>query len=143
MGKNKSVKKPKISVSRVPSTALESNDNIDYNEMAPVFRFGSSDDNKWLLHDWQKNELKALLKCFKKMEKLTWCSIRRDTGLRMTKLKNVDPPLHVSPEVDLYEIRVTQEQRIHGYLIENIFYLVWFDRDHSVCPEGKNRTYGT
>jgi hypothetical protein len=143
MAKNKSVKKLQQPSSKVPSVALESKNNIDYNEMAPVFRFGSADDNNWLLHDWQKQELKALIKCLKKMEKLVWSHIRRDTGLRMTKLKNVKPPCYLSPDIELYEIRVTQEQRIHGYLMDNIFYLVWFDRDHSVCPEGKNRTYGT
>ena len=143
MKKTKTVKKPKQPTFKVPFSALESTDDVDYNEMTPVFKFSNVDDNKWVLHEWQKPELKALIKCFKKMEKLSWKAIRMDTGLQMKKLKNIIPPPHISPDVELYEIRVNQEQRIHGYVYNNIFYIVWFDRDHSVCPEGKNRTYGT
>ena len=143
MAKNKVVKKPKQSMSRVPSKALEIIDSANYEEMAPVFRFSSADDNNRVLHEWQKKELKALISCFKKMEKLTWNKIRRDTGFKMTKLNNVSPPSYLSKEIELYEIRVNQEQRIHGYKFQNIFYIVWFDRDHTVCPEGKNRKYGT
>ncbi|MBA1335913.1 MAG: hypothetical protein HPY66_1731 [Firmicutes bacterium] len=35
------------------------------------------------------------------------------------------------------EIKVDDRRRIIGYRGGRIFHLIWFDRDHEVCPMGK------
>lgn len=73
---------------------------------------------------------------FRLMEQLEWNQILTHTGLQMKKAntKTLSKPLpcDISPDVTLYEIRVTQRARIFGYIFNNVFHLVWFDRRHEV-----------
>lgn len=140
MAKAKRVTKPK-NKGKVNEKALEAKDAIDYFAKTPVFKFNSVDLNKWVLWEWKSEELKLLIDCFKKMEKLSWYGIQKHTGLRL-KMLDIDPPTYLSKDINIYEIRVSKEQRIHGYINKNEFNIVWFDRDHTVCPEGKVRKYG-
>ena len=140
MAKVKRVSKPK-NKGKVNEKALEAKDTIDYFTKTPVFKFTSVDPNKWVLWEWTSEELKLLIDCFKKMEQLSWYGIQKHTGLRL-KMLDIDPPAYLSKDIDIYEIRVSKEQRIHGYINKNEFNIVWFDRDHTVCPERKVRRYG-
>jgi hypothetical protein len=40
----------------------------------------------------------------------------------------------------LWELRVSGKQRLWGILDRNIFYIVWWDPEHEVCPALKKRT---
>lgn len=126
---------------RLPKGARELKEDIDYFSLKPVFSFAHVDDNKWTIAEWKKNELKDLIKCFKKLEQCTWHQILRHNGFKYTAL-NIKTPQHVSPDRVIHEIRVDKVKRIHGFVDKNVFNIIWFDRDHSVCPENKNRKYG-
>mgnify|MGYP000270159529 CR=1 FL=1 len=41
------------------------------------------------------------------------------------KMLDIDPPAYLSKDIDIYEIRVSKEQRIHGYINKNEFNIVW------------------
>lgn len=135
----KKLPKNKRKKSKLPPNALETKNNVDYFKMNPVFRFSSIDSNKWTIYEWETKELKELMDTFIKMEKMTWNQITRHSGLRLKKIEGLNPPPHVSPEKTMHEIRVCKAKRVFGFIHDNIFNLVWFDRDHSVCPEGKVR----
>ncbi|APU60257.1 MAG6450 family protein [Clostridium botulinum] len=112
--------------------------------MKPVFSFKFSDSSRWKLSDWNKKEIDDLFKCFKTIESLTWNQLRKHPGLQYKAINN--PPdiakLNVSEDVTICEIRVCKVKRIHGFRSDNVFCVLWFDREHEVCPEGKNRLYG-
>jgi hypothetical protein len=40
----------------------------------------------------------------------------------------------------LWELRVSGKPRVWGILNHNIFYLVWWDPDHKVCPSHLRHT---
>lgn len=138
----KKVPKRKLKKSTLPSKAFELKDETNYFKMSPVFKFYSADSNKWTLHEWNSNELKDLIKTFKQMEQIPWNNILQHGGFRIKAIKDINPPPHISPDETIYEIRVCKVKRIFGFIDKNIFNLVWFDRDHSVCPEGKNKKRG-
>ncbi|MDQ4679890.1 hypothetical protein [Stenotrophomonas maltophilia group sp. RNC7] len=142
MGKNKNVVKHNNKKTKVPQDALMIKDNVDYFKLNPVFKFSSIDKNKWTLYEWAPNELKDLMNTFNQMEQLTWNDVLKHSGLRVKIIRDIKQPPHISPDESIYEIRVCKVKRIFGYIDKNIFNLVWFDREHSVCPEGKNRKYG-
>lgn len=143
MAKNKK-NVPKLSnkKTKVPQEGLEVKDNIDHFKLSPVFKFYNADSNNWTLNEWSSTEIKDLVKTFKLMEQISWYDIQKHGGLRLKSIKNIEYPDYISPDETIYEIRVCDEKRLFGFINKNIFNLIWFDRDHSVCPEGKNRKHG-
>lgn len=147
MAKNK-VPKPRqdaLEMGKIPTPLTTSTST---NDEKPSFRFTHVDDNKWCLSVWKATELKDLTAALKKIEKHTWAQIQSQGS--KTRGESVgsgykiitDPPklpASVSEDVTLTEMRICKEKRIFGFRIDAIYYIVWFDRDHSVCPENKNR----
>lgn len=126
----------------IPDNALQR--KIDYNNTNPFLSFKFVDESKWKLEKWKGKELTDLIKCFKTIETIKWKEVLRHPGLNCKPV--VNPPKinsqGVSPEVTIYEMRVCKKKRIMGFRDKDVFCITWFDRDHSICPEGKNRKYG-
>jgi len=36
-------------------------------------------------------------------------------------------------QIELFELRVDNEKRVHGFRMKSIFYLCWLDRGHKIC----------
>lgn len=143
MAKKKSISKSKTKkrhTSKVPENATELKES--YNVKAQL-SFTYLDKTKWKLTEWNSEELKDLIETFQTIESLDWNEIQSHSGLRYKQLHN--PPKvnndKISPDsmARICEMRVCPRKRIHGFRVRNIFCLVWFDKDHQVCPEGKNR----
>lgn len=115
-----------------------------YDKMKPYIVFSYVDKTKWQLSEWSGKELDDLINCFQKLESMEWVDIIKHKGLQYKALNN--PPdinnNNISPDVTICELRVCHVKRIHGFRHKNAFCVVWFDRDHSVCLEGKNRKHG-
>jgi len=106
----------------------------------PLLSFKSVCGEHYQLCEWKKEELKGLVNTFKTIENLTWGDIIRHDGLKYKpKIEHTATPLPCDfPEdASLSELRVSRKCRILGYRTGNIFNIVWFDRNHEVCPEGK------
>lgn len=140
--KAKKVVKNNPKITKVPKNALSIQNDIDYFKLNPVFKFSNIDHNKWTLYDWNSSEIRDLMDTFRKMEQSTWYDVLKHPGLNLKKIEYINYPAHISPDESIYEIRVCKVKRIFGFIDKNIFNLIWFDRNHSVCPEGKNRKYG-
>jgi hypothetical protein len=115
--------------------------NYDFRRGKFAFEFVC--DNRCCLSDWQGQELKLLIDSFKKVEKLTWQEIFVDQGLKWERNKNIAIPLpnQLPKDTKLCSFRVNQKMRIYGYRAQELFYIVWFDKNHIVCPEGKSKKY--
>lgn len=91
---------------------------------------------------WQRTELERLRKLIDKIQGLTATKVRLDHGLEH-KLHKAAPkrgftrPSGLSKDIPMCELRVTSKARVHGALHNDIFYLVWLDRNHDVFPSGK------
>lgn len=135
MGKPKRIPKREITSGSIPANATKTKDD---NQMKfPVFSFKHVSENHCLLSDWQSAELIDLIKMFKTMESLTWNQVHSHKGLEYKQINNPKYPLPktVSPDITICEVRACQKKRVFGYRIDNVFCVIWFDRNHEVCAE--------
>lgn len=97
---------------------------------------------------WNQNELKAFSKFNEELMECSWEQIFKmggksgsKTGLGYTKLKNKSKlpnqqfVKELSPDIDFFELRVTQKARVHGFRIKSAFFLVWLDKDHRMSKK--------
>jgi hypothetical protein len=96
-----------------------------------------------LLCDWTKQELKLLIKFFKKLESMWWKDIKLDGGFRYETIQYaaIPRPTSLPPDATLKSLRVNECHRLYGYRAQDTFNIIWFDRNHIVCPMGKPKNY--
>lgn len=103
----------------------ELKENINYDKEKALLSFSYADDNKFKMSEWlRKNDLNDLIKCFKKVESLTWNDIKKDSGLRYKSIDDITHklPQNLPEDVELKEIRVCIKK---DYLdIELIIYFI-------------------
>jgi hypothetical protein len=92
------------------------------------------------ISEWQRRELEGLRKFVDKIQGLTWAQIKADTGLKYQTHKGAtghgfSRPQNLSKDVALFELRLSGRARVHGAEVNDVFYLVWLDRNHDVFPE--------
>ncbi len=96
--------------------------------------------NSQCLSEWQPKELKKLAKVIGRAQSVTATDLKADQSLGWkmhsgpAKGSGFSRPSNLSKDIKLSEIRVDGKARIHGALIDNIFFLVWLDRNHAVFP---------
>ena len=147
MKKKKKINKPQQKQKRRPkaeqiSTYLPPSGSTDGEH--PSFRFTYADQNRWPLSDWTSSEIDDLIQGLKRIEKYTWEQIKGQgskkrgesvgTGYKWITSHPELPDL-VPDDAKLSEMRIDNKKRIFGFRVGVIYYIVWFDRDHSVFPE--------
>ena len=117
--------------------------DIDYNKRKGRIAFSSVCHNKCSISKWQGKELTSLIDTFKKIEESKWEDILIDAGLQWKRDKHIafKLPDNLPEDVKLHSMRVDGKMRIFGYRAQEYFYIVWFDKNHEVCPEGKNKIH--
>ncbi len=135
---------PQRKGNRIPEKAIAIPQQTSTDDEHPGFRFTCVDKNRWRLSEWTSSEIDDLLAGLKKIESYTWGQIKSQgtkkrgasvgTGY---KLVNNHPklPENVPEDVKLSEMRIDDKKRIFGFRDRSVYYIIWFDRDHSVCPE--------
>lgn len=93
--------------------------------------------------DWGKQEMKSFWRFLHKLRQYTWVELQRSggnarSGFGMTKVSRSRYPTGGYPEdtdgnSDMYELRVDQRRRVHGFRDGNIFHICWLDRNHRIC----------
>lgn len=131
---------------RIGAVATKSTEQQSTDYLSPSFRFTHADQNKYCLNEWTPQELDSLVSTWQKMERMTWAQIRTSGGhhgsgggIGWTPIDRSSLPAlpdSVPEDVEIHEVRVTQRMRLFGYRggTDAIFYVVWFDREHKVCP---------
>ncbi len=147
MGKSKKEIKEKNKKSKNNNGKNISNTQVkgeNYNKRHGKIIFKNVDHhNSCKISNWQGKELTLLIDCFKKIESLTWDEIFKDKGLNWERNSHIAIPLpeDFPNDAKLYSMRVNQKKRIYGYRSEEYFCIVWFDKNHVVCPEDKEKKY--
>lgn len=94
--------------------------------------------------DWDKTEMKAFWAFLEKAHQYTWQMIKNQsgkfdkTGLAYTEIDikqypDCDFKKNLSPEITLFELRVTQKIRVHCFRDKSICYVCWLDKNHRIC----------
>ena len=87
-------------------------------------------DEKYPLHELQKEELKAFISFAKIFESLPWRTIKTYNGLKFEIIPQIKKPNEIKKDITLSSLRISDKFRIIGYRQEQFFYIVWFDRNH-------------
>jgi len=102
--------------------------------------------------DWSKEELAQFSNFLTTFSSHTWSSVYKSGGKGGNKvglgytpydvddMKAGDEHLKrvqkaISPDINLFELRVNQKLRVHGFQSQAAFFLVLLDREHRVFPE--------
>lgn len=135
------IKKPKKKATKINPKATEN--SYSTNDDFCRFVFSFTCERHCLLSDWQKIELSELIGFFKKLELQTWKDIFKDDGLNYESHSWIalPRPRALPPDASLDSMRVTQRMRLYGYRTQNFFNIIWFDREHKVCPTDKECKY--
>ncbi|SFI89652.1 MAG6450 family protein [Thermoflavimicrobium dichotomicum] len=101
----------------------------------PVFSFTSCDENRHCLWDLEHKELKELMSFFKKMGSMSWIDVKQYRSFRwetydQSEIKNL--PKDIPPDAKIIHLKPSPKFVIFGYRIGQVFYIVWFDRNHKV-----------
>jgi hypothetical protein len=96
--------------------------------------------------EWSKTEMKEFWIFNSKIHKTNWQriydqsgkSLEDKTGFALTKIPinkypKCDLINNLSPEITLFELRVSKKIRVHGFRKKAIFFLCWLDKDHKIC----------
>ncbi len=93
--------------------------------------------------DWSKAEMKDFWSFNSLIHDYTWQDVyatarkKKKNGIAYTiipikKYPNSAFKKQLSPDVTLFELRISQVARAHGFRDKSIFYLCWLDRNHEI-----------
>lgn len=96
--------------------------------------------------EWEKAEMKLFWGFQELVSDMTWQQVyssggkgQNKAGLGYTPLDKKQYPKstfrdNLSDDITLFELRVDQKKRIHGFRRDSVFYACWLDKDHQICP---------
>ncbi len=105
-----------------------------------------------VIHTFSKSIDAYLLQCLKDRESMPWSEIMSQTGGRGKKGGTNSHYIYIheltkeaqkrAKELDidsdqLFSLRVEAKKRVWGVLEDGVLEIIWFDRDHEVCPISK------
>jgi hypothetical protein len=93
--------------------------------------------------DWEKVEMKSFWAFQEKLSLYTWQQVYNQSGksdkngLGYTVIKKSQYPNSnfrnsLSDDITLFELRIQEKMRIHGFRHESIFYACWLDKGHDI-----------
>jgi len=93
--------------------------------------------------EWSNQEMSVFWSFNESIHKTSWQLVyasarkKNKTGLAYTTIdKKQYPKTHfsknLSDDITLFELRLNQKMRVHGFRHKSIFYLCWLDRAHKL-----------
>lgn len=139
--------KPDTSKKTPAVSAPPSNDNDHFTWSVSSFDHEHSDGWDW---DLKPAELHKVLSLLCDLSKLTWREVQNQTyngkgGARRHKNK-YQPTSSVCAKAQtrleslqiqteqMFRLRLNSDARVWGYVQRATFHVIWYDRDHQVCP---------
>ncbi len=100
---------------------------------------------EFCLSAWTGDECKLAVDALRRLTTMTWQQVLTTagkggskTGLGYTPYPDsaltVPRPADVDKEAVIAGIRASQKLRIFGFYSDHVFYVIWFDREHAICP---------
>ena len=93
--------------------------------------------------EWTSQEMKAFWNFNESIHNTSWQEVyasarkKNKTGLAYTIIDKKQYPKtgfaqQLSEDITLFELRLNQKIRIHGFRHKSIFYICWLDREHKL-----------
>ena len=93
----------------------------------------------------EAQEIKSALNAIRRITSMTWVMLMQSggkqnkTGLHATKyedgdLKHVTRPQAISKDLPMIGVRASGKFRIFGVRQDMRYHILWFDRNHDLCP---------
>ena len=103
-------------------------------------------DGPWCFYQNGNNDLRTVIDGLRPFESMTWSEIEGkrnhaiscDSIIREAQRRLED--IGQDDLDELFSIRLTGRQRIWGIRDGTIFRLLWWDRQHAICPSPKKHT---
>jgi hypothetical protein len=101
-------------------------------------------EQRYCLSECEKAELRGVVDCLRLASGKTLMQLLAQggkpghkSGLAFTRypdhqITKVSRPQQISPDVRFSSVRAGDGFRIYGFLIEHVFYVMWFDRNHEI-----------
>lgn len=122
------------------------------NEKAPYVVLKYFQSNWECFSDWEKGELQQFSNFLTTLSGHTWSSVYKSAGKGENKGGLGYTPYSVeemksggeivkkilsnlSPDINLFELRVSQKIRVHGFQSQSAFFMILLDRQHRVFPK--------
>ncbi len=95
--------------------------------------------------DWNKKEMSKFWDFNRRLHKMTWLDVYATAnkgadkrGMAYTVIprnnyKSVPFIQNLSPDIKMFELRVDNEIRVHGFREKQLFHLCLLDHSHAVC----------
>lgn len=90
--------------------------------------------------EWSSTDLKNFVSAMEKMRKMTAHQLLHSqlstVHVRKPSAERFVRPKAIGEDHRMHEIRVDRSNsaRMHGIIVDSVFYLVWLDRKHAVFP---------
>lgn len=125
---------------------------IKENHAKPYVALKYYDQNYECFSQWSAENLRAFSALSSKLGNMTWSEIYKTAGSAGNKTGLGYTPLSlatvsekskkrlqlvhekISPDLTFFELRVTQEARVHGFRAADAFFLILLDQSHDVYP---------
>ena len=95
--------------------------------------------------DWSSAEMSKFWNFNNKLHNATWQQVYSTSstgankrGFALTYIPKENYPSNqfinnLSEDIKMFELRVDDKMRVHGFRIEQYFYLCYLDREHKIC----------
>jgi len=151
MGKKTQAKKtPKFAAENRPVTARETKFAVAVEgHTTPAWRLSHIDwDGPWSPSKCKEAGVREIFKRLADFESMSWTQIQSGAGshlvgaqglikearLRLSHLKKEEWADH------LFSLRISNKERLWGFLRAGIFHVLWWDPEHEVFPSTKKHT---
>jgi hypothetical protein len=116
-------------------------------ELRPEFKVCKMDmDGKWGWSTFDPRHLKEFLSRLLDCQKLTWQELRQNgshcvqTSQIVSDARKRLQVLQLDDWEELYSLRLAGKPRIWGLKEVGIFWILWWDPNHEICPSQKKHT---
>lgn len=144
----KSVERKMQPAGKGEATPVPGGNPESYYAKAPSWRFSKADfDGEWSPRAILREE--AVFNRLVSFERQTWGGIVTDkknnhfiAPNQMIKAarKRIEELRYMEYADSLFSVRVGGRERLWGILADGIFYVVWYDQNHEICPSNLKHT---
>jgi hypothetical protein len=111
------------------------------------FEYVADPGTHYCLSGYQRDEIKAVVDCLRKLTTMSWLQVRQTGGRRGTKqglgfteyadtaLRGVTRPTRLSQDRKIFGVRSSEKARVFGAYAAHMVYILWFDRNHEIVPD--------
>lgn len=148
--KSKAKKIPKIAPGNQPNPSRDPKVRVPVGDpMNPVWRIAQLDwDGPWCPSRCQDAGVREILIRLAGFETMSWTQIQSGTGSHFVAIEDVIKEarqrlidLRKEDWADnLFSLRMSNKERIWGFLRSGVLHLLWWDPEHKVCPSHKKNT---